>query len=82
MLEAAVLIVGNQIIDLIREVQYHREDRGTVYFEPVHMQYLPVRSNRMDTIEVQIAETDGTLVQFNTRNNIPCIVTFHFKNIV
>ena len=35
--------VGNQVTDLLREVKYKREGKGTVYFEPLHIQYLPLR---------------------------------------
>ena len=34
-------IVGNQVTDLMREVQNKREGKGTVYFEPLHVQYIP-----------------------------------------
>ena len=31
-------IVGNRVTDLLREVKYKREGRGTIYFEPLHIQ--------------------------------------------
>ena len=53
---AASSIVGGQITDLLREVPYNRKERGTMYVEPKHLQFLPIRSNIMETIEVQFAE--------------------------
>ena len=61
-------VVGNQVTDLLREVNYKREGKGSQYFEPLHIQYIPVRKDTIDIIETQVAETAG-----NT------IVTLHFK---
>ena len=33
-------VVGNRVTDLLREIQYKRQGRGTLYFEPLHIQYL------------------------------------------
>ena len=70
-------IVGGQVTDLLREVQYKQQGRGTVYFEPLHVQYLPVRNTFVDQIESQIAETNGQLVRF--AGPTPTILTLHFK---
>ena len=70
-------IVGGQVTDLLREVQYKRQGRGTVYFEPLHIQYIPLRSEVVDRIESQIAETNGRLVQF--AGPTPTILILHFK---
>ena len=32
-------VVGNQVTDLLREVNYEREGKGSQYFEPLHIQY-------------------------------------------
>ena len=69
--------VGGQVTDLLREVQYKQQGRGTVYFEPLHIQYLPLRNTFMDQIESQIAETNGQLVRFD--GPTPTILTLHFK---
>ena len=69
-------VVGNQVTDLLREVSYKREGKGSQYFEPLHIQYIPVRKDTIDIIETQVAETEGTLTQFGTGNTI---VTLHFK---
>ena len=36
-------IVGGQVTDLLREVQYKQQGRGTVYFEPLHIQYIQIK---------------------------------------
>ena len=70
-------IVGGQVNDLLREVQYKQQGRGTVYFEPLHVQYLPLRNTFVDQIESQITETNGQLVRF--AGPTPTIRTLHFK---
>ena len=69
-------VVGNQVTDLLREVDYKREGRGSYYFEPTHLQYIKVRKDVIDIIETQVAETGGDLVKFGKGNTI---VTLHFK---
>ena len=69
-------VVGNQVTDLLREVNYEREGKGSQYFEPLHIQYIPVRKDTIDIIETQVAETTGDLTQFGPGNTI---VTLHFK---
>ena len=69
-------VVGNQVTDLLREVSYKREGTGSQYFEPLHIQYIPVRKDVLDIIETQVAETTGDLTQFGAGNTI---VTLHFK---
>ena len=69
-------VVGNQITDLLREVDYKREGRGSYYFEPTHLQYIKVRKDVIDIIETQVAETGGKLVEFGKGNTI---LTLHFK---
>ena len=75
---AASSIVGGQITDLLREIQYTRRNRGTLYFEPIHLQYHAIRRNVIETIEVQISETHGKLVQFTSKQ--PSAITLVFKN--
>ena len=69
-------VVGNQVTDLIREVNFVRKGVGSWYFEPLHIQYIPVRKDTIDIIETQVAETTGALTQFGPGNTI---VTLHFK---
>ena len=76
---AGSMMVGNRVTDLLREIQYKREGRGTLYFEPLHIQYLPLRNEVVEIIQIQVAETIGTggdLVKFGQGHTI---VTLHFK---
>ena len=68
-------VVGNQVTDLLREVDYKREGRGSYYFEPTHLQYIPVGKEVLDIIEVHVSERTGELVKFGQGNTI---VTLHF----
>ena len=68
-------IVGNQVTDLLREVKYQRTEAGMNYFEPSHIQYLPVRGNIIDTITVEVSDHKGELVKFGGDS----IVTLYFK---
>ena len=69
-------VVGNQVTDLLREVNYKREGKGSQYFEPLHIQYIDVRKEMLDIVEVQVSETTGELVKFGSGNTI---ATLHFK---
>jgi len=63
-------IVGNRVTDLLREVKYKREGRGTTYFELLHIQYMPLRNEVIEIIQMQVAETNGELVKF-WEGNVP-----------
>ena len=73
-------IVGDQIVDLLREVEYdplvsyHQYDK--IHFEPTNIQYHDVTSTDIDIVEVQITETDNTNLKFakGTTN-----LVVHFK---
>ena len=67
--------MGNQVTDLLREVDYKREGRGSYYFEPTHLQYIPVGKEVLDIIEVHVSERTGEVVKFGQGNTI---VTLHF----
>ena len=72
-------MVGDKIVDLLREVKYDRTTKGQVYFEPRHIQYIPVRREVTDIIEIQVAETTGAgddLAKFGPGHTL---VTLHFK---
>ena len=69
-------VVGNQVTDLLREVNYKREGKGSQYFEPLHIQYIDVRKEMLDIVEVQVAETTGELSKFGAGNTI---ATLHLK---
>ena len=42
--------VGDQVVDLLRKVEYKREGKATAYFEPLHIQYLPPRNKYIEKI--------------------------------
>ena len=67
------MVTGNQVTDLLREIPH---DPTRMTYEPRHVLYLPVRVDVMDIIETQVAENDGTLVQFASGVTT---ITLHFK---
>ena len=71
-------VVGNQMTDVLREIQYERKGKGSQYFEPLHIKYIDVRKEVLDIIETQVAETTATLTQFGKDETI---VTLHFKEV-
>ena len=49
--------------DLLREVEYDGSMNGNVIknrYEPQNLQFIPVRKNMFDTVEIGISEVDGT----------------------
>ena len=70
-------VLGDQVTDFIREVNYQREGKGSYYFEPTHLHYIPLRKETLDILQVQVSEATGDLVKFG---NGVTTVTFHFKN--
>ena len=73
---AGSIMVGNRVTDLFREVMYQRKGHGSAYFEPTHIQYIPLRKEVVDIVEINVAETNGDLTKFGPGNTI---VTLHFK---
>lgn len=57
-------IVGDQVVSLLREVEYdpRQGQKDHFHFEPIMIQYHDVLSTDMEVIEVQITETDNTLL--------------------
>ena len=43
-------VVGNQVTDLLREVNFCCKEERVQYFEPLHIQYIPLRKQVLDTI--------------------------------
>ena len=70
-------MVGNRVTDLLREIKYHSQN--TTHFEPIHIQYLPVRNELVEIVETQMTEIDGDLAQFGEGHTI---LTLHFKREV
>jgi len=71
-------LLGDQVTHFIREVNYKREGKGSYYFEPTHLQYIPLRKETLDIIQVQIAEAVGALTTFGRGIST---MTFHFKQV-
>ena len=69
-------VVGNRVTDLLREVKFSSEGRGSQYFEPIHIQYIPVRKQVLDIIKVNVAETTGELARLGSGNTI---LNLHFR---
>ena len=67
------VITGDKVTDLLREVPYNPEEIG---YEPKHIQYIPLRSDVVDIIEVQVSESDVSLVNFEPGDTV---VTLHYK---
>jgi len=70
-------MVGNRVTDLWREIKYH--PKQNTHFEPMHIQYLPVRNELVEIVETQMAEINGDLAQFREGHTI---LTLHFKREV
>jgi len=54
------------------------QGKGSYYFEPTHLQYIPLCEEMLDIIQVQIAEAAGVLTTFGRGITT---VTFHFKQV-
>jgi len=54
-------VVGSGKFPLLREVQLLRTGEGESTVEPLHHQWVKVRSNQLEIVEVEIADTSGPL---------------------
>ena len=54
-------VVGSGKFPLLREVQLLRTGDGESTAEPLHHQWIKVRGNQLDIVEVEIADTSGPL---------------------
>ena len=75
---AQTQIVGGRETDLLREVTISNSVKGRRLYERLHLQYLPIRKNVFDTVEVGVSETDGTLTKFRGQT-ILTILTVNFR---
>jgi len=67
------VITGDKVTDLLIEVPYNLEEIG---YEPKHIQYIPLCSDVVDIIEVQVSENNRSLVNFEPGDTV---VTLHYK---
>ena len=72
--EGTSRMVGNQVTDVLREIQY--QTNKTTHFEPQHIHYLPVRSGLMEIIETHVTEANDDPVAFAKGQSL---LTRHFK---
>ena len=59
-------IIGSSETDLLREVVYNGS-KST--FKPFNLQFIPIRKNKFDTLEIGISETSGTQTKFLNSND-------------
>ena len=69
-------IVGGTETDLLREFSFTNNEKGKHLFEPLRLQYLPIRKNVFDSVEVGISETDGSQINFKDGQ---AILTINFR---
>ena len=70
-------IVGDSEHQLVREVHYTQDGTGVIYFEPTHIQWMPMRRAELDVIEVSVGESTGELARFAPGGRT--IITFQFR---
>ena len=74
--------MGRSETDLLREVEYDGSTNGNVIknsYEPQNLQFIPVRKNMFDTVEIGISEVDGTQTEFVGNKNENTVVTLCFR---
>ena len=73
--------MGRSETDLLSEVEYDGSMNGNVInsYEPQNLQFIPVRKNMFDTVEIGISEVDGTQAEFVGNKNENTVVTLCFR---
>ena len=74
--------MGRSETDLLREVEYDGSMNGNVIknsYEPQNLQFIPVRKNMFDTVEIGISKVDGTQTEFVGNKNKNTVVTLFQK---
>ena len=66
-------VVGSGKFPLLREVQLSRTGNGQSRVEPLHHQWIKVRGNQLDIVEVEIATPGGPPAILPTRKTIVTI---------
>ena len=57
-------IIGSRMHALLRTVEFKRSGQGRLDIEPLHREWIPLRNTIIESIEVSIATTSGTLFLF------------------
>ena len=69
-------LVGNQRVDLLREVRLDGLQQGQQYVEPRHLEYVPVRRRAFEVMEIHIDDLYGGTADFGSGVTS---VTLHFR---
>lgn len=69
-------LVGNQHVDLLREVRLDGAQQGQQYVEPQHLEYMPVQRRAYKTMEIHINDLYGSTAYFGAGVTS---VTLHFR---
>ena len=75
-------IMGRSETDLLSEVEYDGSAQGDILknsYEPQNLQFIPVRKNVFDIIEIGISEADGTQTEFVGNSHQSTVVTLCFR---
>ena len=56
-------MVGNQVSDVLLEVNFDSTKEGQQYFEPKHRQYLQVRQQEYEVMEIALDDLNGVPVK-------------------
>ena len=66
--------VGNQQHQLLREIFLDDSVHGRRLVEPLRLQWMPVRTHNIETVEVQIATQSGALATFDAGKTIVTVL--------
>ena len=69
-------VVGSDIVNVIREVDYQRKNHGCVNIEPRHLQYVPVRNKIVETVETTLKGITGNTPLLGQGTTS---ITLHFR---
>lgn len=72
-------IVGNQRVDLLREVRLDEDKKGQLYYEPRHLEFIPVLRQAFEVLEIHIDDLNGGTLQFGSGVTS---VTLHFRRAI
>ena len=71
-------IIGNQVSDVLREVSFSGSKHGELYFEPQHRQYLPVRQQEFEILQIIIDDLAGKSPKLGVGTTS---VVLHFRQL-
>ena len=71
-------IIGSQMHALLRTVELKRSGQGRLDIEPLHREWIPLRNTIIESIEVSIATTSGSLLPLPIGKTL---ITLGFKKL-